>query len=171
MTTYAPVKTPKEHFLQQFERESATTLRVIQAYPAEQSELKPHEKLKSARELAAMFTMEQAAIESIVNGSFTFPPTTMPAIPEKWADVLRMFEDTRRKAIDAVRSASDEDLASRTATFPTGPKQVGPWPVMDLIWYLLYDQIHHRGQFSIYLRLAGAKVPSIYGPTADESWR
>ena len=29
------------------------------------------------------------------------------------------------------------------------------------------DQIHHRGQFSIYLRMAGGKVPSIYGPSAD----
>jgi uncharacterized damage-inducible protein DinB len=29
---------------------------------------------------------------------------------------------------------------------------------------------HHRGQFSVYLRMVGAKVPSIYGPTADETW-
>ena len=30
------------------------------------------------------------------------------------------------------------------------------------------DHIHHRGQISVYMRLAGAKLPSIYGPTADE---
>ena len=30
--------------------------------------------------------------------------------------------------------------------------------------------IHHRGQFSVYLRMAGGKVPSIYGPSADEKW-
>jgi uncharacterized damage-inducible protein DinB len=29
---------------------------------------------------------------------------------------------------------------------------------------------HHRGQLSVYLRLADGKVPSIYGPTADEPW-
>jgi uncharacterized damage-inducible protein DinB len=28
--------------------------------------------------------------------------------------------------------------------------------------------IHHRGQLSAYLRPMGAKVPSIYGPSADE---
>jgi uncharacterized damage-inducible protein DinB len=27
---------------------------------------------------------------------------------------------------------------------------------------------HHRGQLSVYLRLNEAKVPSIYGPSADE---
>jgi len=35
---------------------------------------------------------------------------------------------------------------------------------------MLLDQIHHRGQLSIYMRIAGAKVPSIYGPSADEPW-
>jgi uncharacterized damage-inducible protein DinB len=42
---------------------------------------------------------------------------------------------------------------------------------MDVLWYLLNDQIHHRGQFSVYLRMAGAKVPSIYGPSKDEPWQ
>jgi uncharacterized damage-inducible protein DinB len=27
---------------------------------------------------------------------------------------------------------------------------------------------HHRGQLTVYLRLNEMKVPSIYGPTADE---
>jgi uncharacterized damage-inducible protein DinB len=26
----------------------------------------------------------------------------------------------------------------------------------------------HRGQMTVYLRLLGAKVPSIYGPSADD---
>jgi uncharacterized damage-inducible protein DinB len=28
--------------------------------------------------------------------------------------------------------------------------------------------VHHRGQAAVYLRLLGAKVPSIYGPSADD---
>jgi len=27
---------------------------------------------------------------------------------------------------------------------------------------------HHRGQMTVYLRLLGAQVPAIYGPSADE---
>jgi uncharacterized damage-inducible protein DinB len=41
---------------------------------------------------------------------------------------------------------------------------------IQVAWMILSDQIHHRGQFSVYLRMAGGKVPSIYGPTADEPW-
>ncbi|MEE8129813.1 MAG: DinB family protein [Vicinamibacterales bacterium] len=32
---------------------------------------------------------------------------------------------------------------------------------------VLNHLIHHRGQLSVYLRMRGARVPSIYGPTAD----
>ena len=47
---------------------------------------------------------------------------------------------------------------------------MGQVRVIDLAWMLLHDSIHHRGQISVYIRLAGGKVPSIYGPTADEPW-
>ena len=33
------------------------------------------------------------------------------------------------------------------------------------------DEAHHRGQLTVYLRLAGGKVPSIYGPSGDEAPR
>ncbi len=38
------------------------------------------------------------------------------------------------------------------------------------VWrsFVMNHSIHHRGQLSVYLRLVGEKVPSIYGPSADE---
>ena len=41
--------------------------------------------------------------------------------------------------------------------------------VGELVWGHLLDGIHHRGQLSTYLRPMGSKVPSIYGPSADDS--
>ena len=38
----------------------------------------------------------------------------------------------------------------------------------NMAWGFLLDQIHHRGQLSTYLRPMGAKVPAIYGASADE---
>jgi hypothetical protein len=49
-------------------------------------------------------------------------------------------------------------------------RTLGELSRMDWLCFLLHDEIHHRGQFSVYLRMAGARVPSIYGPTADEEW-
>ena len=48
--------------------------------------------------------------------------------------------------------------------------KIAPVSVKDLVWGMLHDQIHHRGQLSVYLRIVGGKVPSIYGPSADEPW-
>jgi uncharacterized damage-inducible protein DinB len=40
--------------------------------------------------------------------------------------------------------------------------------VSGMAWSFLFDLVHHRGQISTYLRPMGAKVPQIYGPSADE---
>jgi uncharacterized damage-inducible protein DinB len=57
-----------------------------------------------------------------------------------------------------------------TVQFFVAPKQVGDIPAESFLWFMLHDQIHHRGQLSVYVRMAGGKVPSIYGPSADEPW-
>ena len=41
-------------------------------------------------------------------------------------------------------------------------------PLGHMFWIGLFDAIHHRGQLSVYLRPMGGKVPSIYGPSADD---
>ena len=38
-----------------------------------------------------------------------------------------------------------------------------------LRWPNLNHLYHHRGQLAVYLRLLDVPVPSIYGPSADES--
>ena len=63
----------------------------------------------------------------------------------------------------------DETL-HETVKFFTAPKTMTDVVRMDFLWFMLSDHIHHRGQFSVYLRMADGKVPSIYGPSADESW-
>jgi uncharacterized damage-inducible protein DinB len=163
------IKSAKEQYAETFERETATTLKVLKAYPEDQSELRPHEKLKTARELAAMFTMEMAAIDAVLRGTFTFPPKP-PPMPQNWKEVIEAFEKVRASTLEALREVSDESFGSGTVSWFVAPKTPGDWPKTKIVWYLLYDQIHHRGQLSIYLRIAGGKLPSIYGPTADEPW-
>ena len=72
--------------------------------------------------------------------------------------------------MDAVREMPESRL-DETVTFFTGPGTTGPMRVHDVLWFMLLDSVHHRGQLSVYVRMAGGKVPSIYGPSADEPWR
>jgi uncharacterized damage-inducible protein DinB len=41
-------------------------------------------------------------------------------------------------------------------------------PLDEMFRLGLFDAIHHRGQLSVYIRPMGGRVPSIYGPSADD---
>jgi uncharacterized damage-inducible protein DinB len=163
-----PTASEKQMFLLSFQRESDTTLRLLKAYPAERAEYKPHESSRSAKDLAWTFVLEQGMAAGAVGGHVDFSQP-MPKAPAEYKDVLTAFERGVRDTAAKISAASDEDL-NRAMQFPVGPKKMGDMRRFDVLWTALMDQVHHRGQFSVYLRLVGAKVPSIYGPTADEPW-
>lgn len=163
-----PIAASRRQLLDAFERETATTFKVLRAYPKQQSELRPHERCKTARELAWMFTVELAIAADAVRGQMDLSGGFPPA-PETLEKVIAEFEAARGSVLDALRASTDGQLGG-SVVFPTGPGEMGDWDIPRFLWFLLHDQIHHRGQFSIYLRMAGGKLPSIYGPTADEPW-
>jgi uncharacterized damage-inducible protein DinB len=158
----------KDAFLKVWEREHACTARVLAAYPQDKASLKPAAKSKSAIDLAWMFVMEQSVlISGVIAGQFNFGG--FPSAPATFAEVIARFEADYPALVEKVKAMSDADWKD-TVMFMVGPKTPGAVPKGDILWMAIHDMIHHRGQFSVYLRLADAKVPSIYGPTADEPW-
>lgn len=160
----------KQQFLDLYEEEHAKTMRVLRAYPKDQVELRPHPKSKTARELAWAFVVEQGMMGKALTTGFdwskapSFPPT-----PESFDAILAELEQDHTKVADLVGALRDDELFE-TVKFFTGPKTIGDIPKGQFLWMMLHDQIHHRGQFSVYLRMADGKVPSIYGPSLDEPW-
>jgi hypothetical protein len=161
--------TEKEQYLTTFEKEYPVTLNVLRAYPAAKADMKPHARCKSTKDLAWNFVFEAFAGVQGMDGIFPFPPKGMPEPPASWDGVVGAVEGAFRKLGDKVRKTSEADL-NKTVQFFVGPKQMGDIRRMDLLWFLLMDMIHHRGQLSVYLRMADGKVPSIYGPSGDEPW-
>jgi uncharacterized damage-inducible protein DinB len=157
-----------QQFTNAFEQETATTLKLLRAYPESASELKPTAVLKNARELAFMFAAELNMVTLVLRNELKLP-MEFPQVPGKWSDVVAAFESAVGTLRAQLAQTTDEDMYS-TTMFYTGPKQMGELPKIQVAWMMLCDQIHHRGQFSVYMRIAGAKVPSIYGPSADEPW-
>jgi uncharacterized damage-inducible protein DinB len=178
MATTAPTTTEKraatnlgQQYLDTFDREHATTMRLLRAYPTDKLELRPHGKCKTARDLAWMFVMEQGLAEKALTTGLDWstPPPPQPPAPASMDAILTALDDGHKRVANIVQRM-DDDQFHETIKFFTAPKTIGDVPKIDLLWMVLHDQIHHRGQFSIYLRMADGKVPSIYGPTADEPW-
>ena len=65
-----------------------------------------------------------------------------------------------------LKALSDEQLMRRIPFF--GVLDV---PAVSYLLWMLVHTVHHRGQLSTYLRAMGAKVPSIYGGSADEPFQ
>lgn len=159
----------KEQFLGVWEKEYPTTLKLLRAYPGPKADLRPHARAKNAKELAWNFVFEGVLGAQALDGSLELPPKNLPTPPATWDGLVQDCERAFRTLGDRVRKLSDGDL-NKTVKFMTGPKEVGDWRRLDFLWFLLMDMVHHRGQFSVYLRMADGKVPSIYGPSADEPW-
>jgi len=159
--------TEKEQFLSTMAREFPTTLKVLKAFPTGKAELKPHAKARSARELAWAFVTEEKACDMALDGALELgkmpkPPATLP-------EVISTYERAHTAFVERLKQTPEADL-NKTVKFMTGPKQMGDMRKMDVLWFMLMDGVHHRGQLSVYLRMADGKVPSIYGPSADEPW-
>jgi len=164
-----PATSPKQQFLDSYEREHALTMKLLRAFPAAKADLKPHAKLRSARDLAWVFAQERGFGTVVLNGEFGSKPGAAAPPAPTWNDMIPAIDKAHQEFGNLVRSMSDAKLDEKV-TFFTGPKQMGDVKRMDVLWFLLADQIHHRGQLSVYLRMADAKMPSIYGPSGDEPW-
>jgi len=171
-TVIANQPSPKQLFLDAYHREHLTTMRVLRSYPPDKLDLRPHPRCKTARELAWIFVLERGLGTRVLKGEFGAVPSgasSPPQPPESWDDLLAALEKVSDEYAAFVRQLPEYELYG-PVKFMVGPKKLGDWRRIDFLWFLLHDQIHHRGQFSVYLRMADGKVPSIYGPSGDEPW-
>ena len=157
----------KEQFIETWQRESPITLKVLKAYPENKADWKPHERARSAKELAWTFVVEGGVIDGAIKGNIDFE--NMPNPPVSWKEVIQAYERMNQNTVEKVKKMSENDFTGKIK-FMVGPNKTADVRRADIFWMMLMDAIHHRGQFSVYLRMAGGKVPSIYGPSADEPW-
>jgi uncharacterized damage-inducible protein DinB len=160
--------TEKEMLLGAWEREYQTTTKVFKAYPEGKLNFKPHELSRTAKELAWVIIMEEGMfVDGAISGKFDFSHGDPP--PSSMKEILSAYEKRHAENVGKVKNMSDADL-NRMVKFMVSRGTLADLRSIDTIWASIMDNIHHRGQFSIYLRMAGGKVPSIYGPSHDEPW-
>ena len=165
--------TIKEFLLSELQGEVHRSRKALEQLPEGKGEWKPHEKSMKFEYLADMV----ATIPSWIAVQVTRPDldiapadgsSSMPRTKKTTkADYLNALDETARSATKALEETSDEHLATnwqlkaRGAVVLQGPRH-------SMIQDTFNHWAHHRGQMTVYLRLMGAKVPSLYGPSADE---
>lgn len=159
----AEAKSLANLFIQGIEHEAKTTAKVVAALPEDQLDFKLGEKGRTARELAwHVVAVDVWFAEGIAKADFSTPePEAPPKVTV--AEMVKHYETGMAAALAKVKALSGEDLAKTVAFFG-----VFNLPNVMYLNFLNNHSIHHRGQLSTYLRAMNARVPSIYGGSADE---
>ena len=155
----------REYFLKRWEQELAAFGKVLRAVPQDQLAYKPHEKCTAAGALAWQLADEQKQLSDLIDKGEA--NLEIGKHPKKATDIVAAWDkatDELRKKLQKV----DEKKWSSSTKLVMGGKPVWTDTMENMFWGYLFDMVHHRGQLSSYLRPMGSKVPSIYGPSADD---
>ncbi len=141
-------------------------VKVLKAMPPDRLDYRPEPRSRTAAELAWVLAAEEVALLKLVEtGSVIWKEVPPPATA---AEIVAAYEKNAQAVTDAI-VRMDDAAWEKKGSFYMAP-DAPPWeaPIYESLWGFLFDAIHHRGQLSTYLRPMGGKVPSIYGPSADD---
>jgi uncharacterized damage-inducible protein DinB len=161
-----------EFFREELDREVERSRKALEQVPDGQYQWKPHERSMIFGYLADMVATIPTWISmEIGQDELDIAPAegkgTKGAQKETKAELLKALDEAAAGARSALEKTSDEHLMTKWKLL-AGGNVVMELPRYQFIQETINHWAHHRGQMTVYLRLMGAKVPALYGPSADD---
>ncbi len=162
--------TMSQALLPEFDQEMKLTRKALERVPDDKFDWKPHSKSMSLGRLAGHLAELPAFGSAVIatDGINFDKGEYKPAVVNKTAEVLELFDKNVAAAREAIGGATDDQFRQPWHLIYQGKKIFEAPRVAALRGMALNHIIHHRGQLTVYLRLNDVAVPSIYGPSADE---
>jgi uncharacterized damage-inducible protein DinB len=162
-----------DFLLAELDREVERSRRALVEVPEGKYDWKPHEKSMIFGYLANMVaTIPSWLAMQVTQGELDVAPAEGSNMEQKKLDTSAALIEALDKSAAGARSAlentTDEHLLTPWKLLAHG-QVVMEAPRYEFIQDTINHWAHHRGQMTVYLRLMGAKVPAIYGPSADDS--
>lgn len=155
----------------ELQQEAKTTRRLLERVPEASFGWKPHEKSMSLGQLAGhVAQLPTLIVPALTEDEFNFAVAGWkPFSPQSTAELVEQFDANVTAAADALKSQPDEKMGEKWK-LKSGDHVLFEMPRAMVVRFVgLNHVVHHRGQLSVYLRLLDVALPSIYGPSADES--
>ncbi|GMV90317.1 MAG: hypothetical protein AMXMBFR82_00950 [Candidatus Hydrogenedentota bacterium] len=160
-----------ENLLAELDQESQATRRILERIPEDKLGWSPAEKSMTIGQLGMHIAQGPGQVaEMATKDSLDFQTFDgrVPA-PSSTKEILDTYSSSLATARQLMSQMDDARMLG-TWRAMMGEKELMAMPRAGLIrMIMLNHQYHHRGQLSVYLRLLGESVPSVYGPTADEA--
>jgi uncharacterized damage-inducible protein DinB len=164
--------TMTEWFLAELESEAGKSRRVLEQVPSGKRDWKPHERSMELGYLSDLI----ANIPSWVGMAITLDELDVapkggsqykPVPLNTAAELVAALDKAVAQARTALQQTTDAHLETPWRLLAGGQLALEQ-PRQGVIRDTFLHSAHHRGQMTVYLRLLGSKVPSVYGPTADD---
>jgi uncharacterized damage-inducible protein DinB len=155
--------------LQELQQEAQTTRRVLERVPDAHLGWKPHAKSMTLGQLAMHVATTPGGVAELASQPFVELPEFDQPAATKSAELIPALEESVAKANRLLGTMDDAALAVIWKVMNGGQEVMAMPRAAVLRAIMLNHWYHHRGQLSVYLRLLGVPVPSIYGPSADEN--
>ena len=161
-----------ELFLTELDREVERSRRALEQVPPGKFDWKPHEKSMIFGYLANMVATIPMWITMQINqDELDIAPKDGGKFEQKRLDSSGELVEALDKAAAGAREAFDKSTDEHLMTnwqLKAAGNVVAEAARHEMIQDTILHWAHHRGQMTVYLRLMGAKVPAIYGPSADD---
>jgi uncharacterized damage-inducible protein DinB len=162
-----------DFFLSELDREVERSRRALEQVPEGKYDWKPHDKSMVFGYLADMVATMPAWIGmAITMDELDIAPADGPQVkqtPKETSDaLLKALDKAAADARSALEKTTEEYLMTSWRLLARG-QVVMESPRQVVIQDTFNHWAHHRGQMTVYLRLMGAKVPALYGPSADDN--
>ena len=162
-----------ELLLSELDREVERSRHALEQVPEGKYDWKPHDKSMIFGYLADMVaTIPTWVAMGITRDELDIAPADGGAMKQTRKETSEALVQALEKAAADARAAlektTDEHLLTSWRLLARG-KVVMETPRYVMIQDTINHWAHHRGQMTVYLRLMGAKVPALYGPSADDN--
>jgi uncharacterized damage-inducible protein DinB len=158
-----------DQMLAELDQEAQTTRRVLALVRDEHLAWRPHEKSRTLGQLALHVAQLWGGVATIAAQPEAQAPKFVDPDPASAAELIPTLDASIAKAKELLGGMDDATVLA-TWRLKAGDREIFAIPrIAFLRSILLNHAYHHRGQLTVYLRILGERIPSIYGPSADEN--
>lgn len=150
-------------FIEDWTRESSISLKVQRALTNESLSAKSDPEANTLGKIAWHMVVMIGMTGTALGLEVVAPPRGAEA-PAAAASIADAYQTAAQSLTEqASKKLKDEQLPTELAYFGRTV------PMSTILQSLIRHQIHHRGQMTILMRQAHVVVPSVYGPSREES--
>ncbi|HSR69462.1 MAG TPA: DinB family protein [Acidobacteriota bacterium] len=153
-----------EPFLDYYGKIRGRTKRVIESVPPDKIEWKPAPSRWSFGDLIRhLANIERWMYGETVQGRPSRYSGHGPEFASGYEEVVAYLDEMHAQSVEIFSSLSPEQLQSKCQT-PAG------FPITTWKWLraMVEHEIHHRGQFFVYLGILGVPARPLYGLTSEQ---